>query len=332
MQRVTSVILGVLVLCSLLPVPIVQAGEQTWPGLVACRDFAYSTEEDFLTQGPVPADGNPIISDGDLLGRYGVVCARNKELLAHWQIEPDLGLDAVDVIDVERGLVAFSTELDDPLGRFKSGDLLATNGLIIPNIALLVRFQVGRDLGLDGLQFIGSAKQITTFLDIAAKNSRDYWLANPGELINLLNRYEIDIWFSTEGTERQAAVVPILDGHLLSARTGTVVVNQADLLPAFVPAGIPSRGVDFGLDAVAAARRGDPGTVRFSTEILFRGELPFTDGDILKKGDGIELTNSSLVAPFEPKARFLGLDALYINLDIEVTSDSYLPRILKNAR
>jgi len=65
------------------------------------------------------------------------VFARNRELLEVFKIDNDLGLDAVDVIDEERRLIVFSTELDDPLGRFTAGDLLATNGAQIPNSVLL---------------------------------------------------------------------------------------------------------------------------------------------------------------------------------------------------
>jgi len=293
--------------------------------LSACRDFAYSTEEDFLTQGPQPPDGNPIISDGDLLSRNGVVCMRNRDLLRVWEISPDLGLDAVDIIDVERRLIAFSTELDDPLGRFKAGDLLVTNGTVIPNAALLTLFQVNRDLGLDGLQLIGSDDKLITFFQEAAQYDRSFWLE--GKLVQFLQRYEIDIWFSTEGTERTAAVTPILDGDLLSARNGTIVVGQAALLPVIVPAGIPARGVDFGLDAVATTRRGELRSLRFSTEILYHKEPVFNDGDILRLGNGVEIHDSDLVAPFEPKSRFLGLDALYIRepRPFEV----FLPWILK---
>jgi len=82
--------------------------------------YFFSTEEEFITQGLEPPDGNPIISDGDLLGPGCVVFARNQKLLAIFKTERDLGLDAADVIDVERFLVAFSTELDDPQGRFTS--------------------------------------------------------------------------------------------------------------------------------------------------------------------------------------------------------------------
>jgi len=96
-----------------------------------------------------------------------------------------------------------------------------------------------------------------------------------------------------------------------------------------VPAGLPARGVDFGLDAVAASRNGDIRTIRFSTEILYRKTPAFTDGDVLKKGDGIEYLNSVLVSPFEPYARFLGLDALHVNLPATATRLGYLPSVLK---
>jgi hypothetical protein len=142
-----------LILILLLLMVTTPVNGESLSSLDACKDFAYSTEEDFLTAGPVPADGNPIISDGDLLNRYHTVCARNRELLSAWDIADDLGLDAADVLDVQRELVAFSTELDDPRGRFKAGDLLITNGAIIPNVALLSLFQVGRDLGLDAVHF-----------------------------------------------------------------------------------------------------------------------------------------------------------------------------------
>ena len=188
-----------LLLCSLLILPSARADEQAvLTNLPACKDLGFSTEEDFLTQGPVPADGNPIISDGDLLGPAHAVCARNAELLAFWKVPVDLGLDAVDIVDIERNLVAFSTELDDPAGRFTAGDLLATNGAAIPNKVLLTKFQVGRDMGLDGLQLIGSVSGIIGFLNRAAELSREAWLKDPGPLFTLLDTFKVDIWISTE--------------------------------------------------------------------------------------------------------------------------------------
>ena len=180
--------------------------------------------------------------------------------------------------------MAFSTELDDPNGRFFAGDLLTNKGAAIPNTILLRKFQVGHDLGLDGLQFIGAATGIIGFLNRAAELSRDDWFHNPGLIYDLLGSFKVDIWISTESNELRAATIPIYDGDLLSVYNGAIVIKQADLLPLGVPAGLPDRGVDFGLDAVAASRNGDIRTVRFSTEILYRKEPAFTDGDVLKKG------------------------------------------------
>ncbi|MEZ4639932.1 MAG: hypothetical protein R2856_34060 [Caldilineaceae bacterium] len=195
LRRSSTVV--VLLICLLLLSLQTPSGVQSAGNLSACAAFAFSTEEDFVTQGPLPADGNPVISDGDLLGPNYTVCARNHELLAIWQITADLGLDAVDVIDTERSLVAFSTELDDPQARFGNGELLVTNGVIIPNAALLTLFQAGPDLGLDAVHFVGVEAQIVKFLEENVDIAPEAWLG--GKLIESLNRYDVDIWFSTEG-------------------------------------------------------------------------------------------------------------------------------------
>ena len=96
-----------------------------------CLDLGFSVEQSFLTQGPVPPNGNPIISEGDLLAPHGAICARNTELLAIFSITEDLGLDAVAVVGSTPVIAAFSTEIDDPGGRFTAGDLLSTNGAIV---------------------------------------------------------------------------------------------------------------------------------------------------------------------------------------------------------
>jgi hypothetical protein len=276
-------------------------------------EFYFSTEEDFITLGRVPPDGNPIISDGDLLGPGCIVFARNRELLAAFEADFDLGLDAADVIDAKGRLVAFSTELGDPLGRFSEGDLLAANGLVIPNGALLAEFDVPRiDLGLDAVHFVGDFEDIISFLDRSSQMSRDEWLKNPGILSRMLKEYGVDIWFSTEGTPTGIGKPAFIDGDLLSARDGIAVAPNAVLLPFSVPAGIPDRGVDFGLDAVTAGRDGNRELIRFSTEILYEGEPAFTDGDVILIGDGVTCTNEDLIRCFELKTRDLGLDALSI--------------------
>jgi hypothetical protein len=151
----------------------------------------------------------------------------------------------------------------------------------------------------------------------------EYWRSK-GTLQAALREFELDIWFSTEGTGPYPIQPSFLDGDLLSARDGTIVASNDLLLPASVPAGIPKRGVDFGLDAVVANRAGDQKRIQFSTEILYESGYPspdikklesnygFTDGDILLFGDGIVYKNEDLIRCFEPRANFLGLDALAI--------------------
>ena len=310
---------------SLEPSPRVEIDEGGLDkGILGCRKMAFSTEEDFVTQGPEPPDGNPIISDGDLLGEGCVVCARNADLLQAFtvpvithvvpNVTVDLGLDAVDIIDVDRYLVAFSTELDSPnTGQFTAGDLLITNGAVIPNAALLYGFHLRRvDLGLDAVHFVGESSRIIELLDYIKSMGREYWLRE-GALQASLRQYGLDIWFSTEGTGPYPTQPAFLDGDLLSARDGIIVARNSLLLPPGVPAGIPNRGVDFGLDAVTCNRAGNREHIHFSTEILYKREPSFTDGDVLLILDGVVYTNKDLVHCFEPKASFLGLDALYID-------------------
>ena len=282
-------------------------------GVLSCSKMAFSTEEDFVTYGPLPPDGNPIISDGDLLGVGCVVCARNQDLLRNFDVKEDLGLDAVDVIDALTDLVVFSTELDSPhFGQFTAGDLLVTNGAVIPNSALLSAFQLrGQDLGLDAVHFVGYPEQIIEFLNYVFKMGPDYW-ARDGVLQASLQEHGIDIWFSTEGSAPYPLPPGFIDGDLLSARDGIIVARNSLLLPTAVPAGIPSRGVDFGLDAVTADRLATRETLHFSTELLYRGEPRFNDGDVLLVLNGVIYTNDDLVRCFEPVARFIGLDALFI--------------------
>jgi hypothetical protein len=288
----------------------------------ACEEFAFSTEEDFVS-------GESVISDGDLLTVYEdasgavqcAICARNADLLAIFQVPHDLGLDAADVIDAERTLVAFSTELNSSNpGQFTQGDLLVTNGVIILNRALTARWAggqgVGYDLGLDAVHFLGDPEQpdaILNFVDQAAGEEQPIGPAVLGRLLE--SNPTVDIWFSTSGTWSVAGAPGFLDGDLLSARSGSIVASNADLLPPGVPAGLPSRGVDFGLDAVTADRAGTKEQIHHSTELLFDGEPAFTDGDVLLFGNGVVITHQKLIECFGPPARFLGLDALHMALE-----------------
>lgn len=311
--KISPLLLLVSITCMLMG----SATAQEVPKEVIERGVFFSTEEDFVTQGPQPRDGNPIISDGDLLSSAGQVYMRNSKLLSAFKVRFDLGLDAADVIDIKGGFVAFSTELDHPRGMFTAGDLLAINGAVLPNSSLLVKFDLprGLDLGLDAVHFIGKQEAIIKFLRVVKERGREFWLEKPEALIEYLKKYDINIWFSTEGTAPSPNAPRFLDGDLLSAADGAIVGRNAWLLPSSVPAGILKRGVDFGLDAYAAPTR-DYKMARerglFSTEILFEGRPSFTDGDVLLFGNGVVATNNGLVRPFEPKAEFLGLDALSI--------------------
>ena len=177
-------------------------------------------------------------------------------------------------------IIAFSTEVDDPKLRFTSGDLLFTPGYAIPNVALVKPFNITWDIGLDGVQFIGTIENILNFVNGLSQYPRDKFLQDPGLLQTLLNQNKIDIWFTVEGTAAIGTHGQVLDGDLLSAATGTIIVSQAALLPANVPAGLPLRGVDFGLDGVMTPR--DPAqaltALRFSTEILYNGGPPSRTG------------------------------------------------------
>lgn len=299
-----------------LPIPkpaMAQAAPASYP-LERCERGAFSVEEDFTMQEGEPYDGDPYVSDGDVLSMDGQVCARNQDLLAPFfgeRYTPDLGLDALDIINIPERLVAFSTELDDPDGAFSSGDLLFTNGSAIPNLALVAAFDIKYDIGLDGVQLMGERENVLAFVNGIAGFGRGRFIEQPGLLAELLTEYKVDIWFSIEGTFGPADAPTILDGDLLSA-SGSILAKQADLLPA--PAGLPAGGVDFGLDAIATARTADVEAaltkLRHSTEILFRGEPPFTDGDVLRFGGGVIVRNEDLIGPFHPPADFLGLDAL----------------------
>jgi hypothetical protein len=209
----------------------------------------------------------------------------------------------------------FSTELDDPQGQFTAGDLLSTTGLVIPNQALLASFALPipeENLGLDAVQLVGEQDAIRRMVLQLQDIGSDVLRENPGLLIQLLEEFGVDIWFSTEGTGFPPQEPLFLDGDLLSAVTGTIVISNSDFLPS-LPAGLPDRGVDFGLDAFAMGIDPIEGVDLnlFSTEIVSLDRvLSFTDGDVLIEGGGIFWRNIDLIGGFEPRARDLGLDAL----------------------
>ncbi|MHA3915767.1 hypothetical protein [Halovulum sp. GXIMD14793] len=288
---------------------------QSFPG---CTGTVFSTEEDFMSFAGEKYDGNPVVSDGDLIAydrSAGTteLCARNAELIPRnlLEIPRSLGLDAVDVILPEKGLIAFSTELDETFDIFGHGDIIFPNGTVIPHEVLIKRFDLRGEHGLDAVHFTGEQDNIIRAIELAWENGPDRLKEDPEAYLKQLQELEVDIWFSIEGTTERPEAPGILDGDVLSAVAGVKVVAQDMILSPPIPAGIRDRGVDFGVDAVTADRKGTRSEIRFSTEILYRNEpQPFTDGDLLQAGGALEIKHEELIKGLEPKADFLGLDAV----------------------
>jgi hypothetical protein len=241
---IAALAVGAAVFGNVLPA----AAQPIFP-LEACDAGAFSTEEDFVMQRGEPFDGNPYISDGDLLSTTGQVCARNADLLRVYDVRPDLGLDAVDIIDVRDRVVAFSTELDSPLGNFGAGDVLFTTGGVIPNAALLFPFGVRHDVGLDEVKLMGDPERIRRFVEVVRGTPPDK--LTDGGLQQLLKELNVDLWFSIEGTAEGREGLLLTDGDILAA-SGVVVRRNSDLFVVSIPAGVPTRGVDMGIDAYTA--------------------------------------------------------------------------------
>lgn len=295
-----------------------------------CDGLLFSTSEDFTMQRGEGPDGNPIVSDGDLLAfnpatGLTTICLRNAELLRPYDIQGvDLGLDAVAAIGPKRDIIAFSTELDSIHGQFTAGDLLfrssiaAIDGMIIPNAALLAQTRMrGRyDIGLDAVSFTGEREAMAEALRAIADLGRDRLQKEPRLLAEILTKFQVDILFSTEGTSPTQTKPDFIDGDLLSAATGAIFRSNSALLPA-LPAGIPARGADFGLDAYTLGQDPETGGVEelISTEIIGRGRMPFTDGDALLPGPVLQYKNIQLLKSLTPPTEDLGLDALHLDLD-----------------
>lgn len=290
-------------------VPMVQAQDDVYVELDGCEELAFTIEEDFVPRNAdVVPDGIEYVSDGDLLGQDRV-CARNWQLLEPLDLVGfgDMGLDAVDILDYERGIVAFSVELDVPRDILSDGDLLITTGAIIPNRVFVEQFDVRHNVGLDAVHFVGDPDMILEFVFEATEISREDWSSNL--MLELLEGYDIDIWYSLEGTLGESPDL-ILDGDILSLRSMGVVIPQVALFPSGIPAGIPDRGVDFGADALTSSREIDRSAVLFSMELDHETRIAASDGDVLSLSGSVVLTNADLLAIYEPEAG-MGLDGLW---------------------
>ncbi|WP_299844004.1 hypothetical protein [uncultured Roseovarius sp.] len=304
--------------------------------LAKCTGLWFSTSEDFFSQGP-RLPGGPVVSDGDLLsyeiGSGTTLCARNEELLNVFNISRyDHGLDALEKIEINKEVVfaAFSTEIDSVNGaaQFTAGDLLFSNGVVVPNNALLARFDLPRtlNLGLDAVHIEGAPNEKRELLAKLDGTDVDQLRENPGILIEILEGTNTDILFSTEGTPPEVQKPRFLDGDLLSARNGTIVRSNNDLLPN-LPSGLPDKGVDYGLDAYTPAIDSieQVPIEIFSTEIQARKNT-ISDGDALTVGPGIYLRNRDLINSLEPLDTDMGLDALAAGIRVD-TCNSFITAI-----
>ena len=229
------------------------------------------------------------VSPGDLVSAAGRVVKRNQELTAHLGLmpsptQPDLGLDAVDVLP--GGEIAFSIETDafsESLGPLADGDVLSDRGRVVRGYADLIGAFGPEppvvDQGLDALQVMSADE-----LYFSVKNS-----------------------FFSERLGRT-----IGSGDLLSSR-GAVVKTNKELLARFQPA---EPGKDYGLDAIFVWPSGE---VWFSVETGFYGQHfeSYLPGDLLSDQGYVVYRNLDLMSAFQPLEDLydFGLDAMFVFSD-----------------
>ena len=282
-----------------------------------CTGLLFSTEEDFVSEAVETEDGNPLISDGDILAFEGGtvrVCARNLALLERFDFSQGTrpaGLDALDVVSVSgEPVVAFSTDTDHPFGGISDGDLLFSTGARISGDALTERLSrnlgLRGGLGLDAIQFVGDPDRLEEVIGRLAEGE-----VPAEELLSFMEEGGVDILYSIEATGPTADAPVVLDGDLISAVSGAVVRPQGDLFAGY-PAGLPSDGTDYGLDAFVAereAREGEEGLL--SSEIGQVGEPePFAEGDLLRSGTAVALPAEAIADALGRPDLRPGLDAL----------------------
>jgi hypothetical protein len=161
------------------------------------------------------------LQHGDLLSTRGRILQRNQDLLAPFGIQPpvpDVGLDAVHVLDTGEILFSiqtniFSEQLSTDLNR---GDLLSSKGTV---------FRSEKDL-------LAGFHPVTT-TNAYGLDALYVWPSG-------------EIWFSTEDDFQDQTLGPISGGDLLSDK-GYIVLRNPDLLSAFAPTNAPS---EIGLDAL----------------------------------------------------------------------------------
>jgi hypothetical protein len=177
-------------------------------------EIALSLEQDVFSEALGP------LHHGDLLSNRGRIVARNGDLVRAFMIMPpvpDVGLDAVQVLDSGEILFSIGTDLfSGTAGQLRRGDLLSNRGVVVrTHDALLARFHpppTPHDWGLDAIYVWSSG----------------------------------EIWFSLEEGFRDDVLGQINPGDVLSDQ-GTVIYRNRELLVAFQPL---AELDDFDLDAL----------------------------------------------------------------------------------
>lgn len=224
----------------------------------------------FSTDRDVEGASVGTLHHGDLLLEEGRILRTFEELLAPFAVQPpvpDLGLDAVQVLDT--GEILFSIEdaaFSEALGiRLDRGDLLSSEGRVVR-----------------------SQKELLAGFHPAA--------GTPGEVgldaVHLWPHGET--WFSVEQGFTDEVLGPVLPGDLLSDR-GNILFRNLDLMLPFMPL---EDLADFGLDALFLVT---PGT---ATPPAIAIDLDPDSGDVMLGWEGggrvfqLERTEN-LTGPFE---------------------------------
>jgi hypothetical protein len=213
-------------------------------------EIAFSIETDVLSETLGP------LHHGDLLSNRGRIVARNQDLLHAFGIMPplpDVGLDAVQVLDSSEILFSIETDIfSGTAGQLRRGDLLSNRGVVIrTHDALLARFHpppIPHDYGLDAIHLWPSG----------------------------------EIWFSLEEGFQDGTLGPIRAGDLLSDQ-GFVIYRNLDLVASFSPL---EDLADFGLDALFILPGATPllNATRAGSGLLIEWDAP---GAILQEADAL---------------------------------------------
>lgn len=237
-----------------------------------------------------------IVSQGDLLSITGRIVKNNHALAARLGVEPpvpDLGLKDFDIL--AGGEIVFSIERDvfsEVLSRtVNHGDLISDRGTILmSNQQLVANFEPdtpGGSVGLDAVKLLDNG----------------------------------EVWFSVQTNFQSKALAgPVGTGDLLSAKSGSIIRSNPQLLAPFKP--LSGTG-DAGLRAFYVWPGGE---IWFVTEKGFYdvNSAFYEPGDVLSDQGYVVYRAAELLSAFEPAQSdpAPGVDALFVVTDAATTSSA----------